>query len=268
MATPIPGNPLDEPPTPAPDRQRQLLAVGLTLIALAALLMAVNHARRSPNSAPRSTPASSSAGTIPAFTAPTLSPAPEPGPRSDGPGMFSTELTSGPTLGRGTDLRRFHVAVEKSINLDLAPFVASVDVVLGDRRSWIADGRLRLRRVGADEPADFTIYLTSAGTSQRMCAEGGLDTERFTSCQLGDQVIINADRWVSAVPWFEAPLGEYQAYAINHEVGHQLGHPHEACPKAGAAAPVMQQQTYGMQGCLPNGWPYVGGRRYAGPNIP
>ncbi|SNS84271.1 Protein of unknown function [Asanoa hainanensis] len=273
MATPLSGHRLPAPrtpePPPRPDRYRGLLALGLALIASAALLMAVNHARRSPDAAPQPSQtqaASPVPGKIGPFAAPTASN--NAGPAPDGPGVFSTERSTGRTLGRGTDLRRFHVAVEKSINLDLAPFVASVDTILGDKRSWIADGKLRLRRVGADQPADFTIYLASAGTSERMCAEGGLDTERFTSCQLGDQVVINADRWVSAVPWFEAPLGEYQAYAVNHEVGHQLGHQHEACPKPGAAAPVMQQQTYGMQGCLPNGWPYVGGRRYAGPPIP
>jgi hypothetical protein len=207
----------------------------------------------------------------------TSAPAPEPLPRTAAPrkspphkgsGAFSTYLADGPVLGRGTRTQQFHVAVEKGLGLDLAPFAASVDTILGDPRSWIADGRLRLQRVGAAEPADFTIYLASAGTSEQMCAEGGLDTDGFTSCQLSGEVIINADRWLGAVPYFDAPLAAYQAYAVNHEVGHQLGHQHEACPSPGAAAPVMQQQTLGMQGCLPNGWPYLGGRRQTGPPIP
>ncbi|MDG4821296.1 DUF3152 domain-containing protein [Asanoa sp. WMMD1127] len=279
MATPIPGTPLRDPADPAdpaipqtepPDRRRRVAAIVLALISIAFLLAAVEEARRTPGDSQgqrTADPSSPPPGSIRGFTAPTPSP-PRPSPPHEGQGTFSTARTGGPTLGRGSDLRRFHVAVEKGIGLDVTPFAAKVDEVLGDPRSWIADGELRMRRVRADQPADFTIYLASAGTSERMCAEGGLDTDAYTSCQLAGQVIINADRWVGAVPEFEAPLAEYQAYAINHEVGHELGHGHEACPSPGAAAPVMQQQTLGMRGCLPYGWPYLDGRRHTGPDIP
>jgi Protein of unknown function (DUF3152) len=287
MATPIQGTPLrdNEPDNkprgtnrgsdkpggnkPGSDKRWRIPVLVLALLATGAII-AVDVARQPAADNDRATPATS-AQAAPAAPEPAPEP-PTPAPRQSAPhtgsGVFSTDLVGGPALGRGTDLQLFHVAVEKGIGLDLEPFAASVDAILGDKRSWIADGRLRLRRVGAAERADFTIYLASAGTSERMCAEGGLDTDGFTSCQLGGEVIINADRWLGAVPYFEAPLAAYQAYAVNHEVGHQLGHQHEACPSPGAAAPVMQQQTLGMQGCLPNGWPYVGGRRQTGPPIP
>ncbi len=172
--------------------------------------------------------------------------------------------TTGPVLGTAGVLRRFKVAVEQGRNLSPARFAGAVDRVLGDPRSWIAGEQFRLQRVARTAGAEFTVFLASAATSERMCARGGLRTAGYTSCRLAGQVIINLDRWEKAIPDYGAPLATYQAYAINHEVGHQLGHGHEGCPGAGQPAPVMQQQTYGLKGCTANAWPYVGGKRYAG----
>ena len=171
-------------------------------------------------------------------------------------------------LGDAGTLRRFHVAVEEGMGITAADFAGAADRVLGDERSWIAGGGLRLQRVPRTATAEFTLYLASAGTSERMCAQGGLDTDRYTSCRLPGRVIINADRWFMAIEGYGAPLSVYQDYVINHEVGHQLGQGHEACTGAGKPAPVMQQQTLGLDGCVANSWPYLGGKRYAGPPVP
>ncbi|RSM58506.1 hypothetical protein DMB66_29240 [Actinoplanes sp. ATCC 53533] len=171
----------------------------------------------------------------------------------------------GPVLGSTGTLRRFKVAAERRLRPgDGRDFADEVDRILGDSRSWIAGRQFRLRRVPASAAAEFTIYLASAGASERMCAAGGLRTEGFTSCRLPGRVIINNDRWVGAVPGYGAPLAVYRAYAINHEVGHQLGHGHEACAGRGEPAPVMMQQTFGLKGCVANAWPYLRGERYAG----
>ncbi|MGW4942876.1 DUF3152 domain-containing protein [Actinoplanes sp. NPDC004185] len=171
----------------------------------------------------------------------------------------------GPVLGSSGTLRRFRVAVEKRLaSGDGGNFAEEIDRILGDPRSWIAGRQFRFQRVPGPAAAEFTVYLASAATSEKMCAEGGLRTEGFTSCRLPGQVVINNDRWQAAVPGYGAPLAAYRAYAINHEVGHQLGHGHEVCPGEGKLAPVMMQQTYGLKGCVPHPWPYVEGERYAG----
>lgn len=194
-------------------------------------------------------------------------PAPSSYP-SVGAGRF-TAADGGTTVhGEDGPLRRYRVAVERGTGQDIDAFAAKVDEVLTDPRSWIASGELRVQRVADAGAADFTIYLATPVTSERMCAEGGLSTERYTSCRLPGQVIINLARWQEAVPDYGAPLDTYRTYVVNHEVGHEFGEQHEACPGPGEPAPVMQQQTYGLQGCVANAWPYVDGRRYAGDIVP
>jgi hypothetical protein len=172
----------------------------------------------------------------------------------------------GPVLGTVGTLRQFKVAVERTLGQgNGGDFADEVDQDLGDPRSWIAGLQFRLQRVPPTAASEFTIYLVPAQTSERMCAAGGLKTDGFTSCRLPGQVIINNDRWQEAVAGYDAPIMTYRAYVINHEVGHQLGYGHEACPGKGRPAPVMMQQTYGLKGCIANPWPYIDGRRYTGP---
>jgi hypothetical protein len=61
-------------------------------------------------------------------------------------------------------------------------------------------------------------------------------------------------RWLDGVPDFPDRT-MYRQYALNHEVGHVLGHANGFCDP-GHLAPVMVQVTRGLQGCLPNAWPF------------
>ncbi|SCL40623.1 Protein of unknown function [Micromonospora pallida] len=189
-------------------------------------------------------------------------------PPERGTGRFVEAAGGSPVAGTGGPLHRYRVVVEAGVGEDPDAFAATVDATLADPRSWIASGGLRVQRVAWPEVEDFTIYLASAATSEQMCAEGGLHTAGYSSCRLPGQVIINLDRWRTAVPDYTASLDVYREYVINHEVGHEFGELHEACPGPGQPAPVMQQQTYGLVGCVANAWPYLDGRRYAGDLVP
>lgn len=181
-----------------------------------------------------------------------------------GTGAFTAAAAEGPVRGTGGRLHRYRVAVEDGTGQDPMEVAAVVESVLGDARSWTAGGRLRLQLVPGDAPADFTVLLATAKTSEAICATGGLKTEGYSSCRLPGRVVLNLARWMTAVPNYGATLDEYRQYLVNHEVGHQLGQGHEACPGHGRPAPVMQQQTYGLEGCVANAWPYIGGKRYSG----
>jgi len=192
--------------------------------------------------------------------------APQPYP-VNGPGTFVVARGNGPVLGSAGPLRRYRLAVENGAPVSLAEFTMLVEATLGDPRSWIGGRDVQLRRVPGR--SDFTIYLATPGTANRICRAGGVDIRRagqpYTSCRVGGQVVINLARYLTGVEGYGAPLPTYRQYAINHEVGHALGYGHELCPGPGQPAPVMQQQTLGLLGCVANAWPYLEGRRYAGP---
>jgi Protein of unknown function (DUF3152) len=158
----------------------------------------------------------------------------------------------------------YRVEVETATGQDVAGFASAVDATLGDPASWIHQGRWSLQRVDRDD-ADFVIRLATPTTVDEVCATAGLDTGGYVSCRAGNFVMINLDRWLGAVPEYGGDVARYRQYVVNHEVGHQLGFGHQACPGKGRPAPVMQQQTFGLNGCLPNGSPYVDGVLVTGP---
>ena len=189
-------------------------------------------------------------------------------------GKFRYAAGRGPVLGTAGPVRQFRVAVERGAGEGVAEFAAQVEATLGSRRSWVGGGHLRLRRVSGSgrERADFTVFLATRESAAKMCRRGGVDISRdgtaYTSCRTTGKVIINLDRWRLSAPTYVAahvPLAAYRQYVINHEVGHELGHAHEACPKRGGPAPVMVQQTLSLGGCVPYAWPRRGSRWHSGP---
>jgi hypothetical protein len=174
-----------------------------------------------------------------------------------GAGTLSVVDGSSEVMGTGP-LKRFIVELEDGIDVDGPAFAAAVERTLGDPRSWGNGGQMSFQRVGAAEAAsgsfDFKVTLVSPGHMETYCP--GVGTGGYTSCRYGDRAVINLARWATAVPDYQGDITTYRLYVINHEVGHVLGHGHEQCPGAGQPAPVMQQQTLGLQGCVKNAWPF------------
>ncbi|WP_280791101.1 DUF3152 domain-containing protein [Blastococcus sp. CT_GayMR16] len=174
-----------------------------------------------------------------------------------GEGSLSVVDGSSQVYGSGP-VQRFIVEVEDGIDVDGSAFAAAVESTLGDPRSWGNEGRMSFQRVGATEAAagqfDFKVSLVSPGNMETYCP--GVGTGGYTSCRYGDRATINLARWATAVPDYQGDIATYRLYVINHEVGHVLGNGHEPCPGTGEIAPVMQQQTLGLDGCVKNAWPY------------
>ena len=158
---------------------------------------------------------------------------------------------AGPVAGTG-DLVRYRVEIETGLTMDAVAAAATVEAALADPRSWTAAGDVSVQRVDGD--AEVVVMLATPDTTDRLCRP--LQTNGVFSCHSGGRVILNVNRWETGAAEWPLPMTEYRAYMVNHEFGHALGHDHVGCPDAGAAAPVMMQQTKALDGCLPNAWPY------------
>ncbi|MDX6356740.1 MAG: hypothetical protein QOF98_3643, partial [Streptomyces sp.] len=178
-------------------------------------------------------------------------------------GTFTTVPGYQAAPGKGP-VRTFRVDVENGLPLDAALFSDTVFKTLNDPRSWGHGGKMTFERVSTG-PADIVITLASPGTTAKWCAKSGLDTAvDNVSCDAAStpRTMINAYRWAQGADTYGPDrMQQYRQMLINHEVGHRLGHHDVGCPKEGALAPVMMQQTEylsldGGPTCKPNAWPY------------
>lgn len=250
----------------ASSRHSARWAVGVAVLAVAALVLilrpAVGHGgdRAAPaavTTAPSPTPLPTSpaptAAPTPRSTAPKPTPEPTPVtiPASGTGRLVTVPGTAGPT-GPGTRMT-YRLEIEGGLPLDGAAVAAQVQRTLTDPRGWQPIEHVAFVRTPG--PASFELILASPAMVDRLCYP--LDTVGQLSCRNGNRVILNAKRWVDAVPWYRGHLDDYRAYLVNHEVGHRLGHGHEGCPAPGAPAPVMVQQSKSLYGCAPNSWPSI-----------
>ena len=253
-------------------------------MAVALLVAAVQLLPDAPSGAVERTDAEPAATASRPVPTPTATPSPRPSPRPSplaaavrsageratgldaagrrlpvpaaGPGRYLVaDVHRAPAAGRGRVLR-FDLRVERGVPVDADAAARLVAAVLDDGRSWRGtDGatRVRFRLVGAGERADLHATIVTPRTTDRLCAP--LLTRGRVSCQSGDRVVLNASRWVDGAPSYGADRRGYRRYLVNHEFGHALGRQHVGCPRRGAPAPVMLQQTKGLGGCEPNSWP-------------
>ncbi|GAA1707315.1 DUF3152 domain-containing protein [Kribbella yunnanensis] len=165
-------------------------------------------------------------------------------------------------IGTAGQLLKFQIAMEGGIKgIDQTALARFVRDTYGAQQGWTAGGKFRFEQVGPGEQSDFRLMFVTPETRDTYC---GYAPDRYTSCRIGDRVVLNIARWVHGVPNYGASLTTYRQYMVNHETGHRLGYAHQLCPGTGQPAPVMQQQTLGLHGCTAYSWPYRGDSLYRG----
>jgi hypothetical protein len=126
-------------------------------------------------------------------------------------------------------------------------------VAYGDPKGWNNNGAIAFRHV--DSGCDYRVVLAAPA---KMTSYGAI-CDDFYNCQVGNNVIVNNDRWLYATePWNKTgqTLETYRLLIINHETGHRLGlRDYNVCSGAGQPAPIMMQQSIDLMGCAFNVWP-------------
>lgn len=148
-------------------------------------------------------------------------------------------------------LHTYTVTTRGDVRSGLREFRAVVAATYADPRGWLR-AHHRFREVRRDrQDSDFTVVLAQA----RMLPTFSSACSSTYSCRVGRYVVINKKRWRHGSPHFPGDLPTYRRMLVDHETGHWLGLGHRYCSRPGARAPVMQQQSKGMQGCRVNPWP-------------
>ncbi len=175
-----------------------------------------------------------------------------------------TQVMTGasPVIGKRGRLFTFTIEAQTSLGSHLQGLAqGALRALFDEQRGWTARGRYRIQRVADPRRADIRVLLARPPLVDALCRQVGLNTGGIVSCWNDQFAALNSDRWLTGalIDKF-ASLQQYQTYLSNHEFGHGLGLHHAECPYRGALAPIMQQQTGGVAGCRPNGWPYPHGR--------
>lgn len=161
-----------------------------------------------------------------------------------------TQEAPGDQSGRKVRVR---VETEQDMPTDPEQAAREIAAILQDQRSWSSQRQVHFDFVGGGLSHDLVIRILTPGTTDERCRP--LDTKGEVSCFNGRSVNLNGVRWETGVPHFDGDVTGYRAYLVNHEVGHYLGLGHVDCPGPGQVAPIMMQQTKGLDGCTPNPWP-------------
>ena len=146
----------------------------------------------------------------------------------------------------------YGIRIEPSLGLDPLCIKNLLFLILNNDLGWknVANKSFQLTSA---EDSDYIYIFASPDKTDELCAP--IETNSIYSCRNENNIVLNFFRWQEGAVDFKNDMETYRIYLINHETGHILGWGHVGCPKEGAVAPVMMQQSKGTDGCVAYGWP-------------
>jgi hypothetical protein len=146
----------------------------------------------------------------------------------------------------------YGIRIEPSLGLDPLCIKNLLFLILNNDLGWTNVAEKSFQLTSAEE-SDYVYIFASPNKTDELCAP--IETNSIYSCRNENNIVLNFFRWQEGAVDFKNDIETYRIYLINHETGHILGWGHVGCPKEGAVAPVMMQQSKGTDGCIPYGWP-------------
>ena len=146
----------------------------------------------------------------------------------------------------------YGIRIEPSLGLDPLCIKNLLFLILNNDLGWTNVTEKSFQLTSAEE-SDYVYIFASPNKTDELCAP--IETNSIYSCRNENNIVLNFFRWQEGAVDFKNDMETYRIYLINHETGHILGWGHVGCPKEGAVAPVMMQQSKGTDGCIPYGWP-------------
>ena len=146
----------------------------------------------------------------------------------------------------------YGIRIEPSLGLDPLCIKNLLFLILNNDLGWTNVAEKSFQLTSAEE-SDYVYIFASPNKTDELCAP--IETNSIYSCRSENNIVLNFFRWQEGAVDFKNDMETYRIYLINHETGHILGWSHVGCPKEGAVAPVMMQQSKGTDGCIPYGWP-------------
>jgi len=147
----------------------------------------------------------------------------------------------------------YDVSYRGVIRSDKEEFARKVEEILQDARGW-----KRASVIFKKVESGGRMHVILAEAKEVAAAAPWVCSDKL-SCSVGDLVLINDDRWRGGSDSYNelgVSIERYREMVLNHEVGHFLGHRHIlSCETEAGQAPIMLQQSTGLEGCQPNSWP-------------
>ena len=139
----------------------------------------------------------------------------------------------------------YTTVVDQDVDYPPKHFAEEVSAYLADPDGWVSEGYVFVR----SRSPDVVIHLASPD----YLAKNGCHDRNLSCAEMnGRHMYMNSMRWMKGAPPSKLELDQYRQYMVSHEMGHILGHDHIDCPREGAPAPIMLQQTKGIGKCKPN----------------